>query len=145
MKNNSTTILMLLISGFTFGTVFGFLFGVFFSTVSDAASAGAITLAEIQLLEAGETDKLEEALEYKVDNALVMYSGVDEAWWEPLYKHGYLMRDAAMDREYIRRLANYRKANPGPYQLSINQKAGTTNTVEEAARIVEKMSQKYAD
>lgn len=145
MKNTSTTILMLLISGFTFGTVFGFIFGVYFSTVSDVASAGAITLAEIQLLEAGETDKLKEALEYKIDNALVLYSNVDEAWWAPLYEHGYLMRDAAVDRKYIRRIANYRKANPGPYQQSIYKKTGTANTVEEAARIVERMSQKYAD
>jgi hypothetical protein len=117
MKRNlifSTTALLLAAAAAVGGYWLGFRHGFRLGLMADAAPRGAVAIANLRLLEKGQTDPVRFYFESEVDSGLM--------WWHELDQFplrgalNTLTGDDVIpgDEKYVRSLANYRREHPSP-------------------------------
>ncbi|MFZ6800486.1 hypothetical protein [Undibacterium sp. Di24W] len=109
---------LLLALGFAAGTVYGFWNGLGAGLLLDSTPKGVLAASNLKAMDAENYKPIRLLLETDVNQALASYSLQQQSWWYPAFKNGYLLIDPDANRDYIRRIANYRMSHP----FSIDEK-----------------------
>lgn len=105
----------LFLSGLFLGVLLGFRSGQTAFMYIDGVPRGVLASMQLSALDKGNSDTARLYLEQDIDQGLFYYSLLNEQWWYPLYTSQLLITASPADVDrYVKRLAVYRAAHPGP-------------------------------
>lgn len=122
LKNRLTQIAKiasLLFIGFLAGTVFGFREATLVFYFTDAVPRATIAVGNLRQLEQGNAEPIKVFLNTDINLGLYYYSLAKDEWWFPLYKNDLFVPGFpgySYKTDLVKKLANYRKRSPGPYE-----------------------------